>query len=79
MQSPSVMFIEMAAAMLKDVPVFIQQSQRKELRSFGDTRAKAIGASGISDDFRVGYELGLQTARVLLMGNIKAVQAGVGL
>ena len=66
MLSPAVMFIESAADSLKDTPEWLRESQQKELTSFGDSRAQQIGASGLSDDFRKGYELGLQTARSVI-------------
>lgn len=64
------MFIEMGADMLKSVPEWIQQSQRKELHVFGDARAQTLGASGVSNDFQIGYELGLETMRAVLRGNV---------
>jgi hypothetical protein len=66
MQSPAAMFIEAAAEGLKNVPAWLRESQLKELHSFGDARAQALGATGVSEDFKKGYELGLQTGRVLL-------------
>lgn len=77
MLSPAAMQIESAADCLKDVSTFVRISQLKELRSFGDVRAQAIGATGLSDDFKKGYELGLQTARVVLMMSGQLVQKGV--
>ena len=65
MLSPPVMMIEMAADSLKDVPEWLQDSQRRELYSFGPGRASKLGAT-LSDDFRIGYELGLATARTIL-------------
>lgn len=76
MTSPSVMFIEMAADRLKTVPDWLALSQRKELQTFGDYRAKAIGATGVSDDFIRGYELGLSTARVIISMSVAAVVGG---
>lgn len=67
---PAAMFIESAIDMLKDntVPVDVRADQAKELTF----------ATGDHDpQFIAGYELGLQVARVLLMGNMKAVLAGV--
>ena len=68
MLSPPVMMIEMAADSLKDVPEWLQDSQRRELYSFGPGRASKLGAT-LSDDFRIGYELGLATARTILRGS----------
>ena len=72
---PAAMFIEMAASALPGVPPDAADAQRKELQSFGDTRAQRIGASGLSSDFVRGYELGLQTARAYLAG-VPAVVEG---
>lgn len=84
MVSPAAMYIECAADALVTCqapcpPDWLRKSQMKELTSFGDVRAQALGATGLSDDFRKGYELGLTTMRVLLMGNLAAVQAKVDL
>ncbi|MGH3430886.1 MAG: hypothetical protein ACRDQZ_25510 [Mycobacteriales bacterium] len=79
MQSPSAMFIESAADRLREPGgiSWLRGSQQKELTSFGDARARELGASGVSDDFRKGYELGLETARVVIRGsmalNLKSV------
>jgi hypothetical protein len=71
------MFIEMAMDSLKhENPTWLERQQR-ELSSFGESRAKQLGATGLSDDFRKGYELGLEVARVYLRGNFAAVQAKV--
>lgn len=70
MIEPAAMFIESAIDMLKDgsVPATVRAGQTKELTF----------ATGNHDpQFIAGYELGLQTARVFLLGNLKAVQAGV--
>lgn len=71
MESPGVMFIEMAQDWLNELrqdptKAWLFESQQKELTSFGDVRAQQLGASGISEDLRVGYELGLQTMRALI-------------
>lgn len=74
MQAPPAMNIEMAADSMKNLNEFVRESQMKELNSFGDARAQAIGATGLSEDFKKGYELGLQTARsVLLMSGTLVV------
>lgn len=77
MIAPAVMWIESAADSLKSAPDFIRDSQMKELTSFGDARAKQIGASGVSDDFKKGYELGLQTARTVLATSATLIMKGV--
>lgn len=67
MQVPAVAFIEMAADHLTQVPKGIVEDQRRELREFGNGRAREIGATGLTEDFVRGYELGLETARMLLL------------
>lgn len=77
MISPSVMFIEMGADLLKSVPDFIAASQRKELQSFGEVRVQQqIGASGLTLDFQKGYELGLATARAVIAMSPAAAKGG---
>lgn len=69
MMSPAVMMIEIALErMVKPdyLPEWLKESQRKELKSAGDTRVQKIGATGLSEDFVLGYELGLATARTVL-------------
>lgn len=66
---PAAMFIEMAVDQLKSSATFagqewVREDQQKELFS---------AVPNISDDFKAGYELGLQTARVLLSGMPAAV------
>lgn len=61
---PAAMFIESAADEVPKLEQWIRDDQQKELSSFGDARAKQLGATGLSDDFRKGYELGLQVGRV---------------
>jgi hypothetical protein len=77
MQVPAAMFIESAADTLKALPEWIRTDEVKELRSFGDARAKQLGATGVSTDFEAGYVLGLQVARVILATNIALEKAGV--
>ncbi|HVI10204.1 MAG TPA: hypothetical protein VND65_18080 [Candidatus Binatia bacterium] len=79
MQAPSAQQIESAADQLlqRKVPEFISNSQRAELIAFGDARAKAIGASGVTRDFIIAYELGLQTGRTVLAMSGALVQAGI--
>jgi hypothetical protein len=76
MISPSVMFIEMGADGLKTVPDWLSNAQRKELHSFGDVRAQALGATGLSEDFQKGYELGLATARAVIATSPAAIKGG---
>jgi hypothetical protein len=89
MLAPNVEQIESAADMLSvkgtgaphadypRVPDAVRKSQMKELSSFGDARAIAIGASGVSKDFQIGYVLGLQAARVVLAGSSTLAEKGV--
>lgn len=81
MISPAVMFIETAANTLKNMDQSdpIRSSQYHELQSFGNERAKRMGATGLSDDFMLGYTLGIETARVLLKMMPAAVQAKIEL
>jgi hypothetical protein len=78
MQTPAVMFIESAVDSFKD-PKYdkLKASQQQELTSFGDYRAQQLGATGLSNDFRKGYELGLSTARVILAGSAALVLKGI--
>lgn len=69
MIAPATMFIETAIDELKSPETFagqewVLQAQRKELE---------CAVPNVSDDFRAGYELGVQTARVLLAGMPAAV------
>jgi hypothetical protein len=77
MQSPAAMFIESAADSLKTVSKWLRESQLKELQSFGDTRAQALGATGVTPDFQKGYELGLQTARTIIAGSPAIMLKGI--
>jgi len=76
MLSPAAMFIEMGADGLKSLPAWLAESQRMELRSFGDVRAQQLGATGLSDDLVKGYELGLATARALIASSPAASLGG---
>lgn len=73
---PAAMHLEAAADMLKSVPQWVRDDQQKELSCFGDARAQALGASGLSDDFRKGYELGIQTARAIIAGSAELLLHG---
>ena len=77
MQAPNAEQIETAADTINKVPSFVRASQTKELHSFGEVRAQALGVSGLSLDFVKGYELGLQTARIALAGSGLLVMKGV--
>lgn len=77
MLAPAAMFIESAADSLPSVSDFIRTSQLKELTSFGSARATQLGADGLSHDFVIGYQLGLQTARAVLAQSGTLVMKGV--
>lgn len=77
MQAPAAMFIESAADSLRTVPASFREDQQKELSSFGDGRAQQLGATGLSDDFRKGYELGIQTGRICVATNPTVIKAGI--
>jgi hypothetical protein len=68
MIAPSAMIIEIATDQLKSPATFaghtwVPAAQRKELHS---------ALPDASEDFTTGFELGIQTARVLLLGNRQA-------
>lgn len=65
---PAAMTIEMANDSLKQVEPLYLELQAKSL-------TEACGP--VSSDFIKGYELGLQTGRVILEGNKNAVEAKV--
>lgn len=67
MLAPAVMFIESAIDSMKHVTPFISAAQVHELAELGDDQVKALGVTN-TDDFAIGYELGLQTMRVLIAG-----------
>jgi hypothetical protein len=77
MQIPAAMFIESAANQIHKLSDFARRDQLKELESFGDSRATQLGASGLSDDFKAGYTLGLQVARTMLATNAQLTIAGI--
>lgn len=80
MLSPAVMMIEIAIdTMKKDdyMPQWLKESQVKELQSLGDARVQAIGATGLSNDFVVGYELGLAVARTVIAMSPPLVLNGI--
>lgn len=77
MTVPEAELIEEAARSLSKIPVFVRDQQMVELESFGDEEAINLGASGLSEDFKIGYALGLQTARALLSVTPAAIQAKI--
>ena len=68
--APNAEQIETAADSLKSADQKMLQAQAKELISFGPGRAEALGASSLTEDFQLGYTLGLQTARTVLAGSV---------
>ena len=65
---PAAMQIESAIDTLKTVETDYLADQLKELHS-------AVGDK--SDDFQAGYQLGLETARVMIATNVQIIQKGV--
>jgi hypothetical protein len=55
----------------------IMKAQVAELNSFGAVRAEKLGATGLSPDFVLGYQFGLQVARTMIMQSAAIVMAGV--
>ena len=74
---PAAMFIESAADSISTLDPAVAADQLKELASFGDARAQKLGASGLSKDLQIGYELGLQTARAILATSMALISKGV--
>lgn len=77
MIAPNVEMIEEAAGQIGQLPISLAGAQLRELGAFGAERAKEIGAAGLSVDFQIGYQLGLQTARSILAGSAVLALAGV--
>jgi hypothetical protein len=67
---PAAMWIESAVDGVASLPQWLRDDQKKELLD-------ALPAA--SDQMQRGYELGLQTMRVLLKADPKAQEAGVDL
>jgi hypothetical protein len=72
MLSPNAEQIETAVDGLKSVTTFIRESQQKELTSAmgADTLEKMGSTYPLTHDFRLGYELGLQTARIVIAQSV---------
>lgn len=64
---PNAENIEVAADTLGTVEEWITEDQAKELHTaIGEEMAKKLGVSfPLSDDFEEGYQLGIQTARLM--------------
>lgn len=78
---PAAMQIESAVDMLKDVRADVKTSQRLELlTAIGADTASRLGVTyPVLKDFLDGYELGLQTARVMMLGSAELAVKGVDL
>ena len=75
---PAVMFIEMAIEQLNSREVPFIQDEIKEFNMLGDGRLNKLRTSlNPYTDIQIGYILGLEVARILLSGNLAAVQAKV--
>ncbi len=61
--------IEMAVGMLKSTDATVIADQRKELE-------EAVGGRA-TEEFKAGYELGLATARVMIVLNMSVALAGL--
>lgn len=70
---PAAMNIYSGADMLKKMDPRSRELQRREFAVIGDARAREYGASGLTEDLTVGYELGLATARAILFGSAELV------
>jgi hypothetical protein len=85
--APAAMFLESAADSFKSADPNMLGSEVKELNSFGAQRAQQICASDlmvaalrqsqVSADLAFGYLLGLQTARMILMGSPQLAINGI--
>jgi len=73
---PAAMNVYSGADMLKAMDPKWREIQRKEFTVIGDARAKEYGASGLTEDFIVGYELGLATARAIIAGSAEVILHG---
>ena len=76
---PAAMNIETAVDMLNDVPSAVLNDQTKELASaMGADACERLGLKfPLSDEAIVGYRLGLQTARAVVMGSAALAIKGV--
>ena len=64
------------AAMLKSMDPRWRADQQKEIHAAGAEVAKEVGASGPTDDFKLGIELGLATARAVVAGSAEVLTHG---
>lgn len=73
---PAPMNVYAGAERLKAMDPKWREIQRKEFRTIGEARAKQYGASGLTEDFIVGYELAMATARSMLAGSAELILKG---
>ena len=73
---PAAMNIESAADSMRTLDPRIVEDQLQELDSFGATRLQSLGMTGLSDDVRLAYTLGLQVARTVVASSAEALIHG---
>ena len=71
------MNIYAGAELLKSMDPKYREDQRKEFVDIGVKRAREYGASGLTVDLILGYELGLPTARAMIAQSGELVMKGV--
>jgi hypothetical protein len=76
---PAAENVEGAADSLRTLPDRVKQDQRKELlEAIGQDTAGKLGLSWpVSEEAVTGYQLGLQTARMILAGSAELIRKGV--
>lgn len=77
MQIPPVGMIEAAGDALNKLDPVTIEKEVKELHGLGMAQRMRILPEHSLTQFQIGYLLGVQTARVMLMTMPKAVEAGV--
>lgn len=75
--APSAAVIQQAVNDLPGADVNTRVMQQSALSAFGDAGARSAGASGLSNDFRKGYELALQVAREVIAANSLVIQFNI--
>lgn len=76
---PAAMFIESAVDALDAVSQEVDMDEAKELRcAMGADKAEKLGIDfPINQQFILGYQIGLQTARIMMATSIALLKAGV--
>lgn len=76
---PAAMNVETAVDMLREVPAAVINDQTKEFAAaMGADACASMGLKfPLSDEAIVGYKLGLQTARAVVMGSAALAMKGV--